>query len=83
MPLLVRATVCAALAVPTDWLPNVRVVGLTEVPAVVEFTEVLAVVELPEVPAVEAETRAVLPPPQDTDHKDIAMQAAARVTLKS
>ena len=66
LPLLVRVTVCAALVVPTDWLPNVRVVELTEIPGV------------------ETETSAVLPPPpQDADHKAIAMQAVTSVTLKS
>lgn len=34
LPLLVKVTVCAALVVPMDWLPNVTVVELTEMPAV-------------------------------------------------
>jgi hypothetical protein len=34
LPLLVRMTVCAALVVPTDCLPNLTVVELTEMPAV-------------------------------------------------
>lgn len=41
----------------------------------------VTVVELNEKPAVETETSAVLPPPpQDVDHRAIAMQAVARIT---
>jgi hypothetical protein len=39
------------------------------------------VVELKEKPAVGTETREVLPPPpQDADHRAMAVQAAARIT---
>ena len=67
LPVLVRVTDCAALLVPTDWLPNVTVVGVVEMPAV----ETGASSVLPP------------PPPQDMDNRANAKKAVATITLKS
>jgi hypothetical protein len=65
------------VASPT--LVNVAAKGALEVPR--PWLPKLMVVELNEKPGVGTETNGVLPPPpQDVDHRAMAMQAVARVT---
>ena len=46
-PVLLRVTLCATLVVPTFWLPNVRLVGETLVPAAAPVPVRLTVCGLP------------------------------------
>jgi len=74
LPILVNVTACAALVVPTDWLPNVMLGELSEKPTV--DGEFAVDAEL----AVDTEAGAVLAlPPQDAENKAMAMQAVARI----